>query len=199
MTCLDDAIPWLAWEAIKYLDKTPLEGKRVLEWGCGGSTRYFARRGAYVLSIEHSGPWAAKVSEVLRQDSVHLSQTDGRALVALVRPDAYAASSCKSHIAKGKTFSAYVEFAVNCALFGRWPNVILIDGRARPACLRWVMNYVVPGNIVVMDDTARGFYHRVMTEFRSKHSGHLVEHVFCGDGPHSNGVARETTVWEITR
>ena len=41
---LESELPWIAFDAIKYLDKRILPGDQVFEYGSGGSTLYFAKK-----------------------------------------------------------------------------------------------------------------------------------------------------------
>ena len=49
--------PWIVPEALTYLSSIIQPSWRVFEWGSGGSTVYFARRCASVVSIEHHDKW----------------------------------------------------------------------------------------------------------------------------------------------
>lgn len=58
--CLDkhgNHTPWFTYPAIEYLNQIDLSGKRVLEFGSGFSTLYWARRCGSVVSIEDSKSW----------------------------------------------------------------------------------------------------------------------------------------------
>lgn len=66
--------PWLTPEAIGTLEHFVKPNHRVLEFGCGGSTLFFARRAASVLSIEsactYSQGWVEKVTAVAEQRGI---------------------------------------------------------------------------------------------------------------------------------
>lgn len=65
-TPLDLGLPWFSWPAIEYLDRLPLAGARVFEYGGGGSTLYFLKRGCHVRTAENSPTWAELVSRRAR-------------------------------------------------------------------------------------------------------------------------------------
>ena len=48
---------WVTYPAIEFLRQLDWRGKRVLEWGAGNSTLWWARQGANVFSVEHSQEW----------------------------------------------------------------------------------------------------------------------------------------------
>lgn len=59
------AIPWLGYRATRRIARLVGPGTRVLEFGAGLSTVWFARRGARVLSIEVRDEWADRVRSLL--------------------------------------------------------------------------------------------------------------------------------------
>ncbi|NVO13646.1 MAG: SAM-dependent methyltransferase [Rhodoplanes sp.] len=64
--CVDaqgEPLPWLTYPAIDFLDSLELRGRRVFEFGSGGSTLFWARRGATVCSVEHHVPWFEKMKK----------------------------------------------------------------------------------------------------------------------------------------
>lgn len=52
-------VPWYAWNAIPVVEAevSRLSGEKVLEWGTGSSTLWYARRGMRVTGIEHDPQW----------------------------------------------------------------------------------------------------------------------------------------------
>ncbi len=56
-TPLSLSLPWLTYPAIAELSSFLTEQHRVLEWGAGGSTRYFASRVGRVYSKETDSHW----------------------------------------------------------------------------------------------------------------------------------------------
>ena len=61
---IENEIPWLVPEAVDFIEKNMKPTDKVLEFGVGGSTLWFRKRAAEVLSIDHSQEWADKVSGV---------------------------------------------------------------------------------------------------------------------------------------
>jgi predicted O-methyltransferase YrrM len=65
LNTLELEYPWLTPGAIFYLDRTINKSHSVLEFGCGGSTMFFARRTLSVSSFETNPQWYQKVSETI--------------------------------------------------------------------------------------------------------------------------------------
>jgi len=60
---LPEPLPFLVWDAIRFLARELRPGSRVLELGSGNSTLWFLGRGAWVTSLEHDPTWAEHVRE----------------------------------------------------------------------------------------------------------------------------------------
>lgn len=62
--------PWFSFPSIDYLDKLSSRDMRVLEFGCGYSTIWWAQRVSHVTSIERSTHWIAEVKHALSKHTV---------------------------------------------------------------------------------------------------------------------------------
>ncbi|MBK9595496.1 MAG: hypothetical protein IPO57_09120 [Rhodocyclales bacterium] len=68
-------LPWISYQAIDTLDRFLSRTSRVLEFGSGMSTIWYARRAAEVYSVEDSKPWFDKVNDFMQKrhiDNVRL-------------------------------------------------------------------------------------------------------------------------------
>lgn len=150
---LDDLValdlPWWTFSAIDAVE-THLATRpqaRVFEWGSGASTVWLSRRAAHVTSVEHDLDWAVRVLGQLEgQDHVRLSTVPAA-------PDGQVGSA-KSGF-EGQFFDAYVQ-AIHKA-DGPF-DLIVIDGRAREACLTEAMKHLAPGGLILIDDFKRARY-----------------------------------------
>lgn len=151
------SIPSLSLPAICMLDDYLTREMHVFEWGSGASTLFFAQRSASVESVEHSSAWYDKVSSALEYRKLeafcHLAEAQEG-----FDPDF--ASAQKGF--ETKNFREYVE-AIDC-----YPDdgldVILVDGRARCACLKAAQSKLKPGGLLILDDSARSIYQYAMSE-----------------------------------
>ena len=138
---------------------------RMLEWGSGGSTVYFAQQlptGATLTSVEHDPKWFAEVRQHIGQDprlrlllreatgplgaNATIEEEDTRPLQPFV------------HAADGEQF-----------------DLILVDGNARSACLQQAKQLLAPGGLVVLHDAQRAWYDEAKLE--------LIEHGHIGSCP----------------
>ena len=161
--------PWLVFDAIDFLNSLPLENKRVFEYGSGGSTLYWLSRNMLPVSVEHDPAWF----ELVR---IHLgtSKVDYR----LVEP--------QKHVEKGILDSAdpllYLSddprlneynFKSYASQIDGFPDgyfdVVLVDGRARPACIMHSAPKVKVNGLLILDNADRLYYTQKADSFLNKY------------------------------
>lgn len=127
--------------------------EHVLEFGAGGSTLLLSEWAGDVVSIEHSQEWTNRIEARLRARSrrnvtvVHAPPDDAR------RDWMYRGRD-------GRFYRAYVRAGTAAVRrrFGGLVDLVLVDGRARVACVKALMRYVRPGGVLVLDDASRAEY-----------------------------------------
>ncbi|MBX3330105.1 MAG: hypothetical protein KF722_06870 [Nitrospira sp.] len=67
---LESIYPWFSFPSIDYLSKLASSDMRVLEFGCGYSTVWWAQRTSWVTSIERSPHWIAEVRRALTKHAM---------------------------------------------------------------------------------------------------------------------------------
>lgn len=144
--------PWWTYTSAGIVDTwlATRAGARVFEWGAGASTVWLARRAAQVTAIEHDLEWAERVREM----------APANATVRVVCPQA----PPEPVITSGKRgferldFSRYVAAIEDEARF----DVIVIDGRAREACLAPALEHLAADGVIVFDNVDRVRYRRAI-------------------------------------
>ena len=180
-------LPWITWGAIERLTQIARNGEparwRVLEWGAGGSTAYWADLGvAEVLTIEHDPAWAARIREVVSAKQVQLLLRPPAAEPNLVYASSFVAGSFEAYVMAAREMSE--------------PDVVLVDGRARSACL--VVAAEVAQRVVILDNSDRVHYALAMQrcETRLMQRGFRPGDTHTGTGPYSPDSRWSTTIWE---
>ncbi|MEO8276026.1 MAG: hypothetical protein ABI639_07385 [Thermoanaerobaculia bacterium] len=143
---IEKALPWTSWASIQYLDSIDLTDRTVFEYGGGGSTLYFLRRGCVVTTVENNEAWASRIRERAGPFAQRLT------LKVIDMPE-HPDDSFRS------LANAYVN-SVNCAAL--W-DIILVDGadgdlRLRMECLAISRQLSPPGGLVILDDSWRREY-----------------------------------------
>ena len=121
-------IPWFTYPAIEYLGRLDLSTKRVFEYGCGNSTRYWGRRAHSVVSVEHVPEYHALISPELPPNCELL----------LMRPAERYVNAIADYCAREG---------------GRGFDIIVIDGHSRVRCAAIAREYLAPGGVVILDNS----------------------------------------------
>lgn len=113
----------------------PLDGT-MLEWGCGGTTRWLRKQGVKLTSIEHDDYWARVVGGVWRVDIGQIP------------------------IATPQEEEIDIDDSVNPYLLAAKEqyDVILVDGVLRNRCLKRAAQILKPNGRVFLHDFQRDWY-----------------------------------------
>jgi hypothetical protein len=144
-------LPWWSLDAIReadaFLRSRPTA--RVLEYGSGASTIWLARRAMSVVSVEHDPSWYPVVLERLAGYP--------NARLKLIGPDPHPVEGYLSEKKgwRGRSFHDYASaIEQEEGLF----DLIVIDGRARAACLRHARDRLAGGGLILFDNSGRERY-----------------------------------------
>jgi hypothetical protein len=148
-------IPWWTLDATKEVDAflAHRPGARVFEWGSGASTVWLGKRAGEVISVEHDVVWVEQVARrIVAFDHVHLNTVA-------------AASSGQITSSKfGFEGQYFDEYAAKIDAFDGTFDLIVIDGRAREACLSRAVSRLSSGGIILFDDFKRRRYQIAATQ-----------------------------------
>jgi predicted O-methyltransferase YrrM len=138
--------------AIQQADRL-FPGKRIFEWGSGGSTLRYAKRGAQITAIEDDSAWMAAVQTALEKAGVAHRVTMKYIPFDFDQP---------AHFAN----SAYCQALCDSS----W-DVVVIDGqdktfRERITCFRQAEPRMQPGSIILVDDFWR--YEELLSSNRAR-------------------------------
>jgi len=160
--------PWLVFDAIDYLDSLPLNGKRVFEYGSGGSTLYWLSRNMVCVSVEHDPSWFNFVHTHLQASSkIDYRLITPQRLISSKSPDVsdpllYLSDDINFIGHNFKNYASQIDDFSN-----EYFDVVLIDGRARPSCIMHSISKVKINGLLVLDNADRVYY----TE--------SIRHLFC--------------------
>lgn len=144
-------VPWWTFAASDRIDALlrRRHDARVFEWGSGASTVWLAKRAGSVVAVEHDESWAQMVDAAL----------PANAQVQFVSPQAI---TTQAHpVRSGKSGFAgldFTEYVAQIDVVGGPFDVIVIDGRAREACLPRALDHLAPGGVIVFDNVDRVRY-----------------------------------------
>lgn len=152
-------LPWISFPAIGYIERHLNRSMKVFEYGCGGSTLFFADRAGTVISTEHDEAWFGKLSAVLEKEN------SNSVTLRLVLPEKREGDGelyySGNELYSGMSFSAYVR------AIDEYPDdyfdLILIDGRARNGCFMHSIRKLRKGGLIVWDNSERSRYRDFFT------------------------------------
>jgi predicted O-methyltransferase YrrM len=151
-------VPWWSTPAIDKVERwiAARNGQvHAFEYGSGASTAWLSRRCLHVTSIEHDAAFARDIAPVIARDNVRLR---------LIEPTRSVQSP---RTASGRSgyedcdFSMYVDSIAEADMHY---DLIVIDGRARAACLERARNQLKAGGLIVFDNSDRRRYQQALAD-----------------------------------
>lgn len=153
---IDDLIgldlPWWTFAATRRADAFLAArggAARAFEYGAGASTLWLSRRCAQVVTTEHDHDWWHIIAPHLHTagnvEAHHIPPVPAR--------DPQVAAQRAGW--DGLDFSAYAETVQR---YSDPFDLIVIDGRARAACLSHALDRLAPGGLIVFDNSNRRRY-----------------------------------------
>ncbi len=187
------AHPWITFPAVRFLERTVRPDWRVFEFGSGASTLFFALRCREVYTVEHDNGWAEKVQKSL--DRLGIFNCQLRLIPAELKQ---ISDQGKAYFRYGSTFDGWEDHTFESYVKSiddhpdRSLDLVLIDGRAREACIQHAIAKVSPGGVLVLDNSERPSYQATMNEvpnnwFRLEFPGPSAKAEFFS----------KTTVWIV--
>lgn len=182
----DLGLPWIPFEAAEYLKSVLKPGMKAFEYGSGGSTRFLARRGCEVNSVEHDAVWGERVKAFLRTSefrgcnlTVHPPErSEPRRILTEGKPAEIVDFSSTAEEFTGFSFGNYVT-SIDRFADGTL-DLVYVDGRARVSCIYHSRNKVKPGGWLLVDNSERKEYSKGL-ELLDTDAWDLRE--FFGPGP----------------
>jgi len=146
--------------------------KSVLEWGSGGSTFAVLRLLQCVetyVSIEHNEPWFERVRSMVQDPRLNLQL----ALPAEQEPDIPESLPRKKRTPLLKAWfdrcenepHLMADYVSRPRTIRTSYDFILVDGRARNACVREGWELLEPGGVLVVHDAQRAEYRETLESF----------------------------------
>jgi len=150
-------LPWLTYDAIHYLTEHVGANLKVFEFGSGGSTLFWAERAAMCVSVEHDPSWVARLRPLLRGTphvDLRLVPPEPLGDDAHVPNEADFADPAR-YLSSDPTYAG-MSFRAYASQIDGFPDgffdIVLVDGRARPACIAHGASKVRDGGLFILDN-----------------------------------------------
>ena len=143
--------PWMKNREIRVVEEIleNLSPEKCLEWGAGYSTIYFPKflkEDAKWITVEHDEKWSRKIRKICHNPKVEIFH---------VAADRFPWTDDHND-GSYEDLSGYIQFPSNYGDF----DFVLIDGRARKACIIKAYNLLKEEGVVILHDANREHYHK---------------------------------------
>lgn len=187
--------PWITFASAAFLKRVLRPHMRVLEWGSGGSTVFFASRVQSLETVEHEADWYQHVASTLQARNLTNVNLHCIGPAALPPGEVRSKERPEDYYTGNRQYLS-CEFRAYASMADRFPDasfdLVSIDGRSRPACFQHGWTKVKPGGFLMLDDAQRAHYasiHEAMAQRR------WTRIPFYGPGPYG-GAFRFTCLWQ---
>jgi predicted O-methyltransferase YrrM len=137
-----NALPWMTYPAIEFLEKTLNKNHTVFEFGCGASTLFFAKKVKKVVSLETNPRWLSIIqNKLVEQGLTNVEIT---------------------LMTDGLENNSYENFAKN---YGEKFDFLIIDSLKRFPCAINSINAIKQGGSIILDDSERENYKKIFSFF----------------------------------
>jgi len=154
---------WTSYPLHQFLHSLNLKGKNVLEFGSGGSTVFFLKRKANLVTFEHSEVWVDKLKKKLKAHQnwkINLVHFVGRETVR------------NAH----KEYLKGIESIEDNSL-----DLVLVDGRHRVECIRASIPKVKKNGYIILDDSDRPEYSEAFELLKEWESSVVSGYAYMSD------------------
>ena len=166
----------------------------VFEYGGGGSTLFFATKVRELVTVEHNKEWfdgltrEMKKHNLVKWSGYFIEPEEAGSTNHLVtsNPDHYFSGDEKFH---SKTFRNYASVIDKYG--DEYFDVVLIDGRARPSCLKHSLNKIKKNGLLILDNADRSYY---LEEFKDQLNNYKLVCNFYGPTPYISWFT-QTNIW----
>lgn len=119
-------IPWYTYPAIEYLKQFDYSNKKVFEFGCGYSSRFWGKRAKSVISIENDESWLSKWEKEFTEKNIEIKLREQG-------PEYYNSIL--------ETEDIY--------------DIIVVDGKNRTETAQTAIQRISPNGMIIFDDSDR--------------------------------------------
>lgn len=156
-----DEKPWITFNAIDYLENYVNQNSEVFEFGGGGSTLFFLKKGATVFTVEHDQKWFEILGKVIAEKNYtkwtgyFIEPEKGK---VVENPE----KANPLHFYTDDEHYLNFHFKNYATKIQEFPDngfdVVLVDGRSRSACIYQSVSKIKKGGLLVLDNSDRNYY-----------------------------------------
>ena len=156
-----DEQPWITFKAIDFLKIHLKPGHKIFEYGGGGSTLFFVKRVAQIITVEHNKVWFDTLQHIIENKKsdnwkgifIPAEKGDLVSNPEFANPYHYSSDDEPSIGFNYKKYVTSIE-----AFSNNYFDCVIIDGRSRPACIIHSIPKIKPSGFLVLDNSDRKYY-----------------------------------------
>ena len=186
MAPMDKIYPWFSFPSIDYLVKLSSPEMHILEFGCGYSTIWWARRASRVTSIERSSHWIAEVRQALSMHGITNVE-----LISFSGFSGITEEEIKAGCEPTRLKSSIQRYVQAGQGRNELYDIIVVDDVFRNETASAAIAQLKPGGILVLDDSERERYRPTFDLF--KRMGWSFASFFGATPYHFH--EKQTTIW----
>jgi hypothetical protein len=191
-----DEQPWITYDAIDFLKDIIKPQWKIFEYGGGGSTLFFTKRSCEVVTVEHNQEWFELLTGILAKKGV----ANWKGNYVLPESGNLAATPDKAnpeHYSSGDLPSQRLNYKKYVSAIDSYPqeyfDVILVDGRSRPSCIKHSIPKLKKGGYLILDNSDRPYYLTFLEKQLKEEFKCILSNT--GASPYSREFTR-TTIWQ---
>ena len=180
-----DEKPWIPFSSCRYLKRIIKKDMIIFEYGSGAFYFIFSKIADKVISIEHNQDWYLRVYNKIKLKNYKNCE------IILVEPEnfkdlnLYDYNDLESYktsdeVYKNMSFESYVKTIDLYPDF--YFDIIFIDGRARPFCVKHAVNKLKVNGYLILDNSDVEVYKKIYEYLDNKHWKKLdfrpLDHMF---------------------
>jgi hypothetical protein len=132
-------LPWFTYAALDFLKTRNLGDLKVLEYGSGNSTKWWADNTSSVVAVEHVKDWVEKIASKLPSNAQVKYVDIGDDIRKKYLDIAFGQTSIENEYVNAVEFSS--------------ADIIVIDGVYRNGCCRSAIKFAGPYSVIIYDNT----------------------------------------------
>lgn len=191
---IEAKLPWINFQVIDFLEKHINPSSKIFEYGGGGSTLFFLERAAEVITVEHNKEWFKILESNAGNDKKWIpifSQpevVDNFNIEEVAVPDKYFST------AKEFENKSFYKYASSIDKYNdNYFDVVLVDGRARPSCMKHAIPKIKKGGYLILDNSDRPYYTEYLSGILKSDFDEIIN--YSGPTPFCTWFNR-TNVWK---
>lgn len=192
---IQDEMPWMTFASIDYISKHLHADSKVFEFGGGGSTLFFLKNNAAVYTVEHDEKWFEILQGIVEQKlgakwKGFFIQAEQGDFLLNPSPSNPAHYGTNDQFYQGTHFKNYSTKILDFE--DGFFDMVLVDGRSRPACLSHSLAKVKKGGLLILDNSDREYY---LSELENEINRMFTKVIFeYAPSPYSKEFT-QTTIW----